>query len=150
MAFTNSNDFLTGRRPVVYPAGSEVVAVRFAIDLVPKDLDANDAGSVGILPARCVPVGLFYDSDYLDTNGTPTIAASVGFINSSDTDLDGPAWATGITFSQTGTAGAVNLSTAAMRMSASSSDRRFGIKFTAGAATKAAGTVGLTLLYRAV
>jgi hypothetical protein len=76
MAFTNSNDYLTGRKPVVFPAGAEVVAVRFPIDLVAADLDANDAGSVAILPAGCVPVGLVYDSDDLDTNATPTIAAS--------------------------------------------------------------------------
>jgi hypothetical protein len=56
MAFTNSNDYLTGRKPVVYPAGAEVVAVRFPIDLVAADLDANDVGSVAILPAGCVPL----------------------------------------------------------------------------------------------
>jgi hypothetical protein len=150
MAFTNSNDYLTGRKPVVFPAGAEVVAVRFPIDLVAADLDANDAGSVAILPAGCVPVGLVYDSDDLDTNATPTIAASVGFMNAADTDLDGDAWATGINASRDGTSAQVTLSTAVMRMAASQSDRKVGIKFTAAAATKAAGQVGLTLLYRAV
>jgi hypothetical protein len=150
MAFTNSNDYLTGRKPVVFPAGGEVVACRFSIDLVAADLDANDVGSVGILPAGCVPVGLIYDSADLDTNGTPTIAASVGFINSGETDLDGTAWATGITASQTGTSVQPALTTAVMSMAATGADRKFGIKFTAAAATKAAGTVGLTLLYRAV
>lgn len=150
MAFTNSNDKLTGRKPAVFPAGCEVVAVRDAVDLVAADLDANDAGSVTILPAGCVPVGLVYDSGDLDTNGTPTIVASVGFINAGDTDLDGTAWATGITASQTGTAVNVALSTAAMSMAATQTDRKVGVKFTAGAATKAAGQVGLTLLYRTV
>lgn len=147
--FTNSNDYLTGRKPAVFPAGSDVVAVRFPIDLVAADLDANDVGAVGILPAGCVPVGLTYDSDDLDTNGTPTIAASVGFVNAGETDLDGTAWATGITASQGGTAAQVTLTTAVMRMAATQTDRKFGIKFTAASATKAAGQVGLTLLYRA-
>lgn len=150
MPFTNSNDFLTGRKPVPTMADLCVVATRFPIDLVAADLDANDTGAVGILPAGCVPVGLVYDSTDLDTNGTPTIVASVGFMNAGDTDLDGTAWATGITASQSGTSVQVALSTAAMSMAPTQTDRKFGIKFTAAAATKAAGQVGLTLLYRSV
>lgn len=148
MPFTNSNNYLTGRQPVVFPAGSEVVAVRFPIDLVSGDLDANDCGAVAILPAGCVPVGLVYDSDDLDTNASPTIAASVGLVNAAVDDLSST-WASGITASQNGTAVNVDLSAAAMRLAPSASDRTIGIKFTAAAATKAAGQVGLTLLYRA-
>lgn len=148
MPFTNSNDFITGRKPLRTPAGAEVVAVRFPIDLVAADLDANDVGTVAILPAGCVPVGLVYDSDDLDTNGTPTIAASVGPINAGETDLSS-SWATGITASQSGASVVVALSTAAMKLAAAATDTRIGIKFTAAAATKAAGQVGLTLLYRA-
>lgn len=149
MPFTNSNDYLDGRKPTVYPAGAEVVAVRYPIALVAADLDANDAGAVAILPAGCVPVGLVYDSDDLDTNASPTIAASVGPVNAGETDLSST-WASGITASQGGTSVNVDLSTAAMRMAAPAADVKIGIKFTAAAATKAAGEVGLTLLYRAV
>lgn len=148
MAFTNKNDYLTGRKPVVFPAGSEVVAVRFPIDLATGDLDANDVGAVAILPAGCVPVALIYDSEDLDTNATPTIVASVGPINAGETDLSS-SWATGITHSQGGTSGQVDLSTAAMKLAAAATDTKIGIKFTAASATKAAGQVGLTLLYRA-
>jgi hypothetical protein len=148
MAFTNSNDYITGRKPVVFPAGVEVVAVRFPIDLVAADLDINDAGTVAILPAGCVPVGLVYDSDDLDTNGTPTIVASIGPMNAGDTDL-ASTWASGITASQSGASATVTLSTAAMRLATPTVDTRIGIKFTAASATKAAGQVGLTLLYRA-
>jgi hypothetical protein len=35
-----------------------------------------------------------------------------------------------------------------MRMAATTSDRKFGVKFTTAAATAQAGTLGLTLLYR--
>lgn len=149
MPFTNSNDYLDGRKPAVYPAGGEVVAVRYPISLVAADLDANDTGSVAILPAGCVPVGLVYDSDDLDTNASPTIAASVGPVNAAATDLSST-WASGITASQSGTAANVALSTAAMRLAPAATDTIIGIKFTAAAATKAAGEVGLTLLYRAV
>ncbi len=149
MPFTNRNDYLDGRKPVVFPAGGEVVAVRFPIDLVAADLDANDTGAVALLPAGCVPVGLVYDSDDLDTNASPTIAASVGPINAGETDLS-DVWASGITASRDGTAATVALSRAAMRIAASSADLKIGIKFTAASATKANGQVGLTLLYRAV
>lgn len=148
MAFTNKNDYLTGRKPVVFPAGAEVVAVRFPIDLVAADLDENDCGAVAVLPAGCVPVGLVYDSEDLDTHGTPTIVASVGPINAGETDLSS-AWAAGITASQGGTTAVVALSTAAMKLAPATSDTKIGIKFTAAAATKAAGQVGLTLMYRA-
>jgi hypothetical protein len=42
----------------------------------------------------------------------------------------------------------VALSTAAMRLAPASTDTKIGVKFTAASATKAAGQVGLTLLYR--
>lgn len=148
MAFTNSNDYLAGRKPVPTAAGNEVVATRFEIDLVSADLDANDVGSVAILPAGHVPVAIYYDSDDLDTNGTPTIAASVGLINAGETDLDGTAWATGITTSQAGGSTQLTLTAAAMRLAATASDRKIGVKFTAASATKAAGKIGLTVLYR--
>jgi len=148
MPFTNSNDYLTGRKATVFPSGSEVVAVRFPIALVAADLDANDVGAVAILPAGCVPVGLVYDSDDLDTNASPTIAASVGPVNTGQTDL-ASTWASGITASQSGAAANVALSTAAMRLAPAATDTLIGIKFTAASATKAAGEVGLTLLYRA-
>lgn len=149
MPFTNRNDYLDGRKPVVFPAGGEVVAVRFPIDLVAADLDANDTGAVALLPAGCVPVGLVFDSDDLDTNASPTISASVGPVNAGETDLS-EVWASGITASRDGSAVTVALSKAAMRMTAPVADLKIGVKFTAASATKAAGQVGLTLLYRAV
>lgn len=147
MAFTNTNNRLTGRLPAIFPAGGEVVAQRDEIALVTADLDANDAGSVSILPAGCVLVGITYDSDDLDTNVTPTITASVGVMNAADSDLD-TVLASGITASRDGSA--VHLVPPAMlRLAPSTSDRRIGVKFTAASATKRAGTVGLTLHYRA-
>lgn len=146
MAFTNTNDRLTGRKPAVYPAGGELVSQRDDIALVAADLDLNDAGSVTILPAGMELVGIVYDSDDLDTNATPTIAASVGIMNAADTDL-ATVLASGITASQTGTA--VHLVTPAMlRLAKADVDRRIGVKFTAASATKQNGSVGITLLMR--
>jgi hypothetical protein len=147
MPFTNTNDLLTGRTPVLTPSGCEVVAQRAAVALVAADLDANDTGSVVILPAGCVPVGVIYDSDDLDTNASPTITASVGLINAGETDLS-TVWVAGINASRDGTAVHV-VSTAMVRAAPAAVDRKVGIRFTAASATKAAGSVGLTLLYKA-
>lgn len=148
MSFTNTNDSLTGRKPVITCDCSDVVAERFALDLVAADLDQGDIGAVGILPAGCVPVALLVDSDDLDTHSTPTIEASVGILNSDGTDL-ATVFGAGLTVFQAG--GQVQvLSKALARVSATQADRKVGIKFTAAAATKAAGQVGLTLLYRQV
>ncbi|MFA7557549.1 MAG: hypothetical protein WCZ20_07115 [Hydrogenophaga sp.] len=145
--FTNRNDILDGRVPTVFPAGSEVVAQRATIALVAADLDANDCGAVTILPTGCVPVALIYDSDDLDTNGTATITASVGLINADESDLS-TVLATGITASRDGTAAHV-VTKEMVALAPAPVDRKVGVKFTAAAATKAAGVLGLTLLYRA-
>ena len=148
MPFTNSNDFITGRKPVPTSAGLELLAVRFPIDLVAADLDANDVGSVAVLPAGHQLAGIIYDSDDLDTNASATIAASIGPINAGETDLSA-VWASGVQNSRDGTSSQVVLTPAALRYSAAT-DTKIGIKFTAAAATKAAGQVGLPLLYRPV
>lgn len=147
MAFTNRNDILTGRAPVVTPSGAEIVAQRGTIALVAADLDANDTGAVAILPAGCVLTGITYDSDDLDTNASPTITASVGLTNAGESDLS-TVLAAGITASRDGTAAHV-VTKEMIALAPAATNRVVGIKFTAASATKAAGTVGLTLMYRA-
>lgn len=147
MSFTKSNDYLDGRKPTITCDCSEVAAVRYPLELVAADLDANDIGAVGILPAGSVPVALYVDSDDLDTNNAPTIVASVGLLNAAGTDLE-VVWGSGLTVCQAGGQVAV-MSKELARTAAAAGDRKVGIKFTAGAATKAAGEVGVTLLYRA-
>jgi hypothetical protein len=154
MGFTNSNDHLTGVKPVPTPAGGEVVATRFSLTLATGDLALNDIGAVGILPAGCVPVGLLVDSDDLDAHGTPTLAMSVGVLNAAEDALStaaadgGAVWGSGLTVAQAG--GQVQvLSKALSRVSASQSDRKIGVLVSTAAATAAAGEIGLTLLYRA-
>jgi len=147
MSFTKSNDYLDGRKPTITCDCSEVAAVRYPLELVAADLDANDIGAVGILPAGSVPVALYVDSDDLDSNAQPTIVASVGLLNAAGTDLE-VVWGSGLTVCQAGGQVAV-VSKALARTAAAAGDRKVGIKFTAGAATKAAGEVGVTLLYRA-
>src|SRR3546814_4726506 len=152
MSFTNSNDYLTGRKPIPTGDGYGLMAVRFELVLATADLALNAIGAVGILAARRVPVALYYDSDDLDT-GTPALVASVGLLKADGTDLStaeadgGAVWGSGITISQAGGQVAV-LSQALARVTHTDGDRQIGIKVTTAAATAASGTVGLTLVYR--
>lgn len=155
MAFTNSNDFLTGRKPTVTCDCAEVVAVRYALTVATGDLTLNNVGVIGLLPGGAVPVAVLVDSDDLDTHGTPTIAWSIGLANTGETDIStaaadgGAAWGTALTVSQAG--GQVQvLSKAISRVTATSGDRKIMLKATAAAATAASGELGVTLLYRQV
>jgi len=154
MSFTNSNDYITGRKPVVFPAGSELVAQRFTLDLATADLTVNTIGQIGVLPAGCIPTQLIVDCDDIDSNATPTVAMSIGVLNaagtalSTSTDDGGGYWATSVV---TGKAGGMDFPTtkALQRVNQTSSDRKIGILITTAAATAVAGTIGVTLYYRA-
>lgn len=154
MAFSNSNDYLTGRKPAPTSSDSDVVAVRYAVSLTASDLTANNVGAVGILPAGYVPVALFVDADDLDAGATPTIAMSVGVLNAAGNDIStaasdgGAAWGSSITVAQNGGQVAVN-SKALARVVAASTDRKIGVKITTAPATAQAGEIGVTVLYRA-
>lgn len=145
--FANTNDFLAGRNQVKTPSGAEMVSVRFPLKLKATDLATNSVGAIGILPPGTVPLSLILDSDDLDTNAAPALMASVGLLNNTGTDL-ATVWVSGITACQSGAAFS-GTSTAMVREAQSlTSDRKIGIKFTAGAASPAAGEIGLTLIYR--
>lgn len=167
MAFANSNDYLDGRKPVpTSESGHKVLATRFEIQMATGDLDLNDIGVLGILPAGHIPVGALMDADDLDSNGVPALVHSIGIGNLalkdaagaasadaantliSTTTVDGgAAWGTGITVGQAG--GQVQvLSKALSRVQAVSYDRYIVGKVTTAAATAAAGKLGLTLQYR--
>lgn len=166
MAFANSNDYLSGRKPVpTSESGHEVLSTRFEIDMATGDLDLNDIGVIGILPAGHVPVSLLADADDLDS-GTPALVHSFGVGNlanknaagaassdaantliSTTTADGGAAWGTGITVGQGG--GQVQvLSAAIARVQAVEYDRYIVGKVTTAAATAVAGKLGLTLQYR--
>lgn len=147
MAFTNTNDFLEGRTPTVYPSGSEVVTQSASIALVAGDLTLNNFGKVGILPAGCIPVAMYVDSADLDTGVTPAITLDVGLLNAAGTAFT-TTFATGLTVAQAG--GVVQVLSAAMlRLAAdATADRIIGVKISAAPATAAAGTLILHTHYK--
>jgi hypothetical protein len=151
MPFTNSNDFTTGRAQPVTPAGAELCSMRFSLALPVGDLALNNAGYIGILPARCIPVAVLVDGTDMDS-GVAAMVLSVGILNAAGTALStaaadgGAAWgatvATNTAFQQQ------VLGQPMAAVAASDVDRRMGIAVTAAPTAAVAGTLGLTLIYR--
>lgn len=154
MAFVNKTDYITGRKPVPSPAGAELLAVRFTLALGTADLALNTIGQVGVLPAGCIPVDVVVDGTDMDTS-TAAMVLQVGIWDGSGANLstaaaDGGAhWgvttAVNTAFSQRLTMNGNALATVAQ----ASTDRRLGVKVATAPTTAAAGTLGVTLYYRA-
>lgn len=158
MAFSNTakatNDFVTGRKSVVFPAGIEVVAQRYSMTLATADLASGVVGVVGILPAGCIPCAFEIDAAALDS-GT-ALAYSVGIVNAAESAIStaaadgGAAWATGVTTGRTSAGHGGFVSSRAMKTVQNSQvDRNVGISVTAAAGTAVSGDFNLTLWYRA-
>jgi hypothetical protein len=155
MAFTNSNDFITGRRPVVFPAGIEVVAERFMLALAVGDLALNSIGQIGILPAGCVPVEVRVDGDDLDS-GAGAGVYQVGILDAAGTAISSAAADGGGAWGDTGTAVATAFDKPITRtlnnmakVQKSDVDRKIGLKVTTAPSTAVAGTIGVTVFYKA-
>lgn len=155
MPFTKSNNYLTGRKPMPYPAGGEVLSVRATIALATGDLALNTTGAVMWLPAGCVPVDVHVDGTDMDTS-TAAMVLQVGICNAGVTDLstdaaDGGAhWgvttAVNTAFHQRLTPNGI----AMVSVQATNSDRKVGVKVATAPTTAAAGTLGVTLFYRSI
>jgi hypothetical protein len=149
----SANDYITGRKPVPTPQGSEVVACRFDIALGTADLDANDIGQVGILPPGCVPVDVLVDGTDMDSS-TAAIVLQVGILNAAGTDLstetvDGGAHWGATTAVNTAFQQRLTPNGRAMAIvQASQSVRKIAVKVGTAPTTAVAGTLGLTVFYR--
>lgn len=154
MPFANSNDYITGRKPVPFPAGLETLAVRFTLDLGTADLQLNDVGQIGVLPAGCIPVDVHVDGTDMDT-GAAALVFQVGILNAGETDLSTAAADGGANWGST-TAAATAFhqrltlnGNAMVTVAKAETDRKLGLKVATAPTTAAAGTVGVTLFYRA-
>lgn len=146
------------------PFGSEVQSIRATIATTTA-LALNDILYMMDLPVDAVPLDCVLYATDLDTGGSPAITLSVGVLNDGATDLDtsadngGAAWIVASTIGQAG--GMARPTTNALWRSVARKNTisggtptggqltKIGVKVAAGAATAAAGTVGLELFYRA-
>lgn len=152
--FTNTNDYMTGRKPI--PTGCEIdlLAVRFPIAALAADLTLGNIAQIGALPAGHIPVGVIVDSDDLDTNPTPTVVLEVGLIDPATGNLstlaaDGGGSFGTTTIAQGGGQAQIYSKAIARVQPDPTKSRTLAIKVNAAAATAAAGEIGVTLLYRA-
>lgn len=164
MPFTSSNDFTTGRKNPVTPAGAENITQRFALAMATADLAINSIGQIGILPAGCVPVQLLVDGTDMDT-GAAAMVLTVGIGNRNLTDAAGAASADlkntllstvaadgGAAWGSTTAAAAAFqqqvLGQPIAAVTAVNYDRAIVVKVATAPTTPAAGTLGVTLTYR--
>lgn len=153
MAFTNSNDQITGRKPVPFPAGKEVVAQRFTLSLATGDLALNTIGQIGVLLAGCVPLDVRVDGDDLDS-GAGAGVYQVGIWDGSSANLSSAADDGGGAWGDTGTAVATAFDKALTRtlnnmakVNPTQSDRRIGVKVITAPSTPQAGSLSVTVWY---
>lgn len=167
--FTGSNDYLDGRKPVpTAESAHQVLSTRFTLAMATADLDANDIGAIGILPAGHVPVGMRIDGTDMDSS-TAALIVTVGIGNRALKDAAGAtssdakntlistvaadgggAW--GDSGAAVNTAFDRDLTRTLNNMNAVTAvdyDRIIVAKITAAPTTAVAGTLGVTLLYRA-
>ena len=154
MAFTNTNDYITGRKPVVFPAGSELVTVRFDLAMTTGNLTVNSIGQIGILPAGCVPVEVRVDGTDLDT-GAGAGVYQVGLLDAAETALSTAAADGGGVWGDTGVAVATAFDKPLNRTLNNMAsvqpvgvDRKLGLKVSTAPTTPAAGTIAVQLTYR--
>jgi hypothetical protein len=132
-------------------------SIRAEITLTAAQLTANQIVEMAPLLAGCELVDAILDSDVLDTDGTPAVTLNVGVMNGelgALLDADGNARTCGsevFSGSNVGQAGGLARPTAktAVRIASSDKDRSIGIKIGTAPDAAQAGTVGLTLIYRA-
>ena len=154
MPFAKSNDFITGRKPVPTPAGAEVLAVRFTLALGTADLALNTIGQIGVLPAGCIPVEVQVDGTDMDA-GAAAMVLQVGLWDGAGANLSTAAADGGAHWGTTTAANTAFLQRLTMNGNALASvgqsgvDRRLGVKVATAPTTAAAGTLGVTLWYRA-
>jgi hypothetical protein len=147
------NDYAKGIKPMPIADDASIISVRLVIPVTA--LATNDVIELGYLPEDHVVVDWFLDVDDLDSNGAPTAALDVGLLTAAGTAVStaaadgGAKWGAALTTAQAG--GFVRAaSIAAARVQPSPATRRkIGVVASTGSATFQAGTLALTVLYRA-
>lgn len=154
MAFTNSNDYISGRLPVPTPAGPEVLSTRFTLSMATADAALNTIGQIGILPAGCIPIDVRVDMTDPDASAAAMVL-QVGIWDGSGSSLstdsaDGGAhWGTTTAVTAASSQSLTRNGVAMESVTKSSSDRKLGVKVTTPPTTAQAFTLGVTLLYKA-
>jgi len=152
---TLESPWVTGRYQMPTPMGSEVVNVNCALAMTTDEVDSLVAGDIihmANLPEDCTLVDLVAADTVLDTNVTETMDLDLGIINGDGDDfvtttgeLQNSILVAGTTHAARVTPTVEILTTT----SGAASPTKLGYKVAAAAATAAAGTLYLSVSYRA-
>ena len=158
MALIKSNVALN-RIPPVMPVAQENVTSRVAMALKAGDSIATNVLAMCVLPAGCILLGYIVNAGKVDSNATPLVTFDLGVVNAAGTAIStaavdgGAKWLAGSTLAQNG---GIVLSTATKAAADVVSavvptdyDRSIGIAFAASSATGQAGSIELTLEFKA-
>jgi hypothetical protein len=145
---TVKSDWVTGKKPMPAPNGSEVVNVMLELPVTAAQTALGDIYEMGELPEDCVLVDAIYAATDIDTAGSAAIVMSFGVVNAAGDDLT-TALEASIAVGQAGTAARMTPTRATLgTVTDGSTRKKLGYKVTTAAGTGAAGTVYLSLSYR--
>ena len=146
---TLKSPWVEGSKQLPTPMGSELVNVLLELDVAAAQTASGDIYHMADLPEDCVLVDAVYSATDVDTHGTPTHAMSFGILNAAATDI-ATALETAIAVGRAGTATRMTPTRATQAVKSTGSARTpIGYKVTTASATGAAGTIYLSLTYRA-
>jgi hypothetical protein len=129
------SDVATGKKAVPQPFDAAVSMVPVDVTLTVAAV-ANDIIELVGLPPGVQLVDFDIVAPQLDSNGTPTLAFSIGALNTAKTDL-AAAYETGLIFGRTAGGSISRCTTATAAQADRSAARVLGLKVTTGAATAA-------------
>ncbi|MBH2008288.1 MAG: hypothetical protein I8H71_01175 [Xanthomonadaceae bacterium] len=129
------SDVATGKKAVPQPYDALVSKVPVDVTL-PATAAANDIIELSGLPPGVALVDYDIVAPQLDSNGTPTLAFSLGVLNAGKTDL-ATVYETGLTFGRTASGSISRCGNAAAAQADRSAARVLGLKVTTAAATAA-------------
>lgn len=153
MSFTNSNDYITGRKPVLQPGDGAVYAQRFTLTMTAADAALNTIGQIGILPPLCVPVDVSVDMTDPDAS-TAAMILQVGIWDGVSANLSsaaadgGGVWGTTTAVTADSSQRITRNGVCMDSVAPVNSDRKIGIKVQTPPTTAQAFTLGLTIMYR--
>lgn len=143
MANTKS-DFATGKRNLPQPYDALIAKIPVVLTLGAAPV-VND--TIELLELQPGVELIDYDilAPQLDSNGTPTLAASIGALNAGKTDL-GAVYGDGLTFGRTANGSISRAQDARQTQADASVSRNIALKWTAAAATWAGNGKKITVL----
>ena len=146
-------NFASGAQPMPTPSGSEVISVRMPYAVPAAGFKIGDYVVAGYLPAGCVPVDWYVDSGGLDSGNGLTLDVGIFeddySVISTEAEDGGGKWVAAATVARAG--GFLRNASiyAGVCPVDDTIDRPVGFMAAAATTTGVAGTLALTLLYRA-